>query len=117
MVSEHLAKRRLSRQRDALLGQESTFDRTVKDSGGKTAYVYLDVIVPASAAVSVTGATARDTDGGPMLTYGHWADGAATLPTADLDPRVTRRIRRQAGFAVVCGAAAAVLTGLRLGWP
>jgi hypothetical protein len=75
------------------------------------------VIVPASAAVFVTGITTRDTDDRPTLTHGHWADGAATLPLAELDPRVTRRIRRQAGFAVVCGTAAAVVTGLRLGWP
>lgn len=91
-------------------------DGTVKDDGGKKSYTHLDTIVPASAAVFVTGITTRDTNDRPTLTYGHWADGAATLPLADLDPLVTRRIRRQAGFAVVCGAAA-VLIGLRLGWP
>jgi len=73
------------------------------------------VIVPASAAVFVAGVTTRDTDDRPTLTHGHWADGAATLPPAELDPRVTRRIRRVAALAVACGAAAAVLTALRLG--
>jgi hypothetical protein len=116
MVSEYLAQRRLLRRRDALLGQESGYNTTVKGVGGKKAYTYCDEIVPASAAVFVTGITARDADGRPMLTYGHWADGAATLSPADLELRVTRRIRRLAGFAVVCGAAAAVVTGLRLGW-
>jgi hypothetical protein len=113
-VSEYLAQRRLLRRRDGLLGQVSMYDRTIKDVDGKKVYTYLDTVIPASAAVFVTGITTRDTDGGPVLTYGHWADGAATLPPADLDPRVTRRIRRQAGLAVVCGAATAVLIGLRL---
>jgi hypothetical protein len=92
------------------------YNSTVKGVGGKKSYAYLDEVVPASAAVFVTGITARDTDGGPMLTYGHWADGAATLSPADLDPRVARRIRRLAGLAVVCGVAAALI-GLRPGWP
>jgi len=74
-VSEQLAQRRLTRRRDALLGQESVYNRTVKDPGGKKAYTYCDEIVPASAAVFVTGITARDADGRPMLTRRHWADG------------------------------------------
>jgi hypothetical protein len=39
MVSEDLAQRRLSRRRDALLGQESEFDRTVKDDAAAGACV------------------------------------------------------------------------------
>ena len=41
-VSEQFAQRRLLRRRDALLGQESVYNRTVNGVGGKKAYTYCD---------------------------------------------------------------------------
>lgn len=60
MVSEYVAQRRLLRRRDAPLGQESMYNRTVKDVGGKKAYAYLDLIVPASAACATNCLDALD---------------------------------------------------------
>jgi len=36
MVTEYVAQRRLLRRRDALLGQESMYNRTVKADGGRS---------------------------------------------------------------------------------
>jgi len=43
--------------------------------------------------------------------------GAAEAGSVRSDPMTLLLIVLPAGLAVVCGAAAAVLTALRLGWP